>query len=160
VQPSTKWQGFRLTGKAGACKTRKLSKVNVINCADCVKNSCTDRELEDRWVQLCMSRLHRDPRCHLPESIYLSSKENSRLLGSFVKEGNDVSLNGVSFKNETIADDKVDLPALMLAAHLLQQSGYLLSYVPLPSLSSIQHSIASEIVPSSWTSILCLLIFT
>lgn len=119
------------TGRVKVGKCRKLSKVNVINCANCVKNSCTESELEDKWVQLCMSRLHHDPRCHLPESSDISSEEDGRL-ESHVKVGNEVGLDGVSFKKENLMNDQVDLPALMLAAHLLQQSGYLLSYVPLP----------------------------
>ena len=135
MQPSPKWEsvGFR-TGMA--CKSGNLSKVNVINCANCVKNSCTDRELEDKWVQLCMSRIHHDPKCHLPQSSDLSSEEDSRF-DSSLQEGSDMGPDAGSFKKESIMNDQVDLPALMLAAHLLQQSGYLLTYVPLPSHSSL-----------------------
>ncbi|KAG0576092.1 hypothetical protein M758_5G054600 [Ceratodon purpureus] len=126
-EPRKSWRGPSLPiGRAGACKLRRLTKVNVVDCANCVKNSCTDRELENRWVQICLSQLHDDPRCHLPESSDISSEEDSRP-GSLVKEANDTDLDSVSLKKEKIMNDLVDLPALMLAAHLLQQSGYLLS---------------------------------
>lgn len=119
-----------LTTRVRVCKSRKSSKVEAINCAYCVKNSCTDREMEDRWVQLIMSRLHHDPKCHLPESGEISSEEDSGL-GSNVKNAGVVDPDGdVLFKKDKTMNDKVDLPAIMLAAHLLQQSGYLLSYVP------------------------------
>lgn len=87
--------------------------------------------MEDRWVQLIMSRLHHDPKCQLPESGEVSSEEDSRL-GSNVKEAGDVDPDGVLFKKDKTMNDQVDIPAIMLAAHLLQQSGYLLSYVPSP----------------------------
>lgn len=105
--------------RKGVCKSRKPAKVEDINCAYCVKNSCTDRVMEDRWVQLIMTRLHHDPKCQLPESS--SSDDESRL-------GDNENTVG-HLKNKTM-DNEVDLPAIMLAAHLLQQSGYLLSYVP------------------------------
>lgn len=87
--------------------------------------------MEDRWVQLIMSRLHHDPKCQLPESSEMSSEEDSRF-GSSVKEAGDVDNGDSLFKKDKTTNDLVDLPAIMLAAHLLQQSGYLLSYVPSP----------------------------
>lgn len=98
--------------RKGICKSRKPVKVEDINCAYCVKNSCTDRVMEDRWVQLIMTRLHHDPKCQLPESS--SSDDESRLRDN---ENNVVHVNSKTTENE------VDLPAIMLAAHLLQQSG-------------------------------------
>jgi len=125
------------------CKSRKPSKVEAINCAFCVKNSCTDREMEDRWVQLIMSRLHLDPKCQLPDSSEMSSEEDSRF-GSNVKEAGGVDNDDVLFKKDKPMNDQVDLPAIMLAAHLLQQSGFLLAYVP-----SLLTQVYSTLLPST-----------
>lgn len=102
--------------------------------------------MEDRWVQLIMSRLHHDPKCHLPESGETSSEEDSGL-GSNVKEAGDVDPDDVLVKKEKTTNDQVDLPAILLAAHLLQQSGYLLSYVPSPSLKFIAFHCCRHLYP-------------
>lgn len=105
------------------------------NCAYCVKNFCMEEELEDRWIELCICRIESDPNCNLPDSGETTPNKLEHELS-----GSDEATNGLSYHEnynlgsskdaETSKTDEVDLPILMLAAHLIQHSGYLLSYVP------------------------------
>ncbi|XP_024364879.1 uncharacterized protein [Physcomitrium patens] len=117
---------FWRRGRVISRKRKMQSKLHSIHCEYCLKNSFVDRELEDRWVQLCMTQLDADPRCRLPGSCEAFSEGNNEV------EGHDNMTGGmdsdvVPSQTEKIMTDQVDLPALLLAAHLLQQSGDLLT---------------------------------
>lgn len=134
---------FWRRGRVISRKRKMQSKLHSIHCEYCLKNSFVDRELEDRWVQLCMTQLDADPRCRLPGSCEAFSEGNNEV------EGHDKMTGGmdsdvVPSQTEKIMTDQVDLPALLLAAHLLQQSGDLLTYVPPPLTPFFYHCVAVQ----------------
>lgn len=98
------------------------------DCPICVKNGCTEKELEDRWIQVCMSRIHTDPKCRLPESGELSPDGTEHGVHGEDEEKDETHFASVkSMKEEKNTLCNVDLPALLLAAYLLQHTGVLLS---------------------------------
>ena len=91
-------------------------------------------ELEDRWIELCICRIESDPNCNLPDSGETTPNKLEHELLGYDEDTNGLSYHdhynlGSSKDPETSKTDEVDLPILMLAAHLIQHSGYLLSYV-------------------------------
>ncbi len=112
-------------------------EVQSKDCPRCVQTHCTEGQLEDRWIQVCMSQIHRDPSCHLPKSMEASSVGSPECTAEAPEEDNmDTSQNGneTNFRHleeekNMVPEEAVDLPALLLAAYLLQHTGDLLSYV-------------------------------
>jgi hypothetical protein len=117
-------------------------EVQSKDCPRCVQTHCTEGQLEDRWIQVCMSQIHRDPSCHLPKSMEASSVGSPECTAEAPEEDNmDTSQNGnetnfrhleeekLSLEKNMVPEEAVDLPALLLAAYLLQHTGDLLSYV-------------------------------
>lgn len=115
-------------------------EVQSKDCPRCVQTHCTERQLEDRWIQVCMSQIHRDPSCHLPKSMEASSVGSPERTAEAPEEDNmDTSQNGnetnfrhleeekLSLEKNMVPEEAVDLPALLLAAYLLQHTGDLLS---------------------------------
>ncbi|KAL3684749.1 hypothetical protein R1sor_002771 [Riccia sorocarpa] len=83
-------------------------------CARCLKVGGRNKCFETRWLELCMSDVHKDPELIIPSEEFFQGTEETR-----------PQQNGHSPQHKGLCP-ALDLPALLLAAYILQRAGDLL----------------------------------
>jgi hypothetical protein len=82
-------------------------------CPDCIRHGCTKSLFEDRWIDISITKICSQPGFLVPkDSSYVVTDESAHSSG------------------RSDIDDKacvaVDIPALLLAAYIIQRAGELL----------------------------------
>ncbi|KAG6543628.1 hypothetical protein Mapa_014991 [Marchantia paleacea] len=81
-------------------------------CATCLKETGSNKSFETRWLEICMSDMFNNPELIVPTEA--------------LRAENEVASNSVDDHEDEKACPALDLPALLLAAYILQRANELL----------------------------------